>query len=73
MKRKCGLEENEEETLTRLAKIDHCIDALADFGKNAVNMREREATAEVIDTGKKQRANIENQHYLHCFVDLALD
>ena len=73
MKKKCGFEENEDETLARLDKIDQCIDALADFGKKAATMRGRETPAEVMDTGKEQRENIENQQVLHCFVDLALD
>ena len=59
--------------MARLVKIDHCIDALADFGKEALKMRGREATAEVMDTEKEQRENIENQQVFHCFVDLALD
>ena len=45
MKRNCGFEVNEEETLARLVKINHCIDALADFRRNSMNMRGREITA----------------------------
>ena len=41
----------------QIYKIDNCIDALADFGRNTVNMRGREKKAEVIDIGKENRGN----------------